>query len=1584
MYGGLSQGEQPAGTATVRTGFSNTSSFGVLFSILLLVVSLVALGVVGPATATTTPQETQLEAGTEGGFDILEYASNEGNTTEVTTTGLLTGIDEWREGDITTSDLLAIIDVWRSDDALLEVWFTDQDSTDGTLSVDRVVVDEMVASEFIVAIEDDDDEVLTDSDVLTAGEHTDVEVDDLNLESSEVDLSAVVYGTDDGDRDERFLVDDDPITQTALVSMPSGELVVENFDPDQTSADRGDEVSASVDVSNDTTLSNVGSTSETVTLQYVLENETGGIEVLDVNTTTVSPGETVTAEFAGTIEKTTTALDAVQLTQVVRVEDDEENADGDDIELSHSLQAAIDEAEEDGIVEASEGTFDESVTVDVKNLTVQGAGVDETTVTTDAFETVFAVQSANVTIEAFTFESGDTGIESNASLTVSENKFVDLETGIIVQDAGGAEVDGNTFEDVGMAVSIVGDAENGMVTDNQVDTDNDGVVFWGGEDGTPSTWEVTENNFDAMDTAVGFISHGDTTFDLDDGFTMSENNVNESDETGVALIEDEGGEFSGELLATDNWWGDSDGPGGVGPGDGAAVVEDVLFVPWLDAPYPDGDPVEPIDQPRAATLEADFVEFGGGSTFDDLNIVEYTLDDDGKDAEFDQVRVDIVPDDEGDLGVISSQAPEPSIEGIDPDHIMSEDGTPEHITVDSENVLVDDTSVDRSVPNGTAIYLDLDEQTTAQADGSGIGFETVEYRLFVEPDVKGTANVTLALKEDGELVGQTNRTDVNALSYDTRPKADWLDAEFVDGGTDTGADLRIAEYTLDPFRADATFEQIRVDVQPDDDSHLGFDETLEPSDILSDGGLSGYITVDGVDVEVDDVDAGGADDDPLVIEIEGEFTADAFGTGIVFETTNDGMWIEEMVSGTADVEMRLEDSSGEVVGETDIVEQESLGYSTIPQAVTFDADFVGDGTLTNDDIEVGEYTLSPVLPSATFEQIEVEISSNGETDVWFRGALGPGSFESGDGTTGHVTVDGDEILIDSVSVDEDQNPVTIELDETVTADAGGDGIEFRSTDETLFLNDSATGEADVTMALLDGDGEVVGNTDITDENALEYDTVAEADTLDARLFTDAWTWGTDTGTLGDGHPYENDLVIQEYTLDDDRGSGEFDQIRVEFDSEDISLAETLDAQNVSSADASSGYVSVDGDDVAVDAVDLGTDPQDSPFVIELEQTTSIDSDGSGLQFRTISGQLRFDTDVSTSADVTLTLEDEDGEVVDETEITDPDALQWETIPKVDGLSATLANENHTSTSEHLSRDDLRVVSYTLDSDYADAAFQEIRVEFDSDDLWLVGGLGPQHIESGDGTAEHITVDGDDVRIDDISLPGGNDSPFIIELDEEAVADAGGTGIEFETAGDRLVIGHNVSGTADVTLSLKDGEGETYSESEITDESALEYNTIPEGDEFDFEFINPEVATYQGIEELEYSLTDRGPAQFDQIYFEFIVPQQIVTFASSDTDEFEAGDGSSGYITVDGENVEIESVSRTTSDRAVRIDLVEETTLSTDGSGIEFETVDDILDIKPDANGYAEAIMRLESSDDEEVGETETEADDPPWFDTHLP
>lgn len=46
---------------------------------------------------------------------------------------------------------------------------------------------------------------------------------------------------------------------------------------------------------------------------------------------------------------------------------------------------------------------------------------------------------------------------------------------------------------------------------------------------------------------------------------------------------------SSNLTATSNWWGDEDGPGGDGPGDGAAVSSNVDFDPWLDGPFPDGE-----------------------------------------------------------------------------------------------------------------------------------------------------------------------------------------------------------------------------------------------------------------------------------------------------------------------------------------------------------------------------------------------------------------------------------------------------------------------------------------------------------------------------------------------------------------------------------------------------------------------------------------------------------------------------------------------------------------------------------------------------------------------------------------------------------------------------------------------------------------------------------------------------------------------------------------------------------------------------------------------------------------------------------
>ena len=44
-----------------------------------------------------------------------------------------------------------------------------------------------------------------------------------------------------------------------------------------------------------------------------------------------------------------------------------------------------------------------------------------------------------------------------------------------------------------------------------------------------------------------------------------------------------------EIDATNNWWGDPSGPSGAGPGTGDVVSDQVVYSPWLDAPYREGN-----------------------------------------------------------------------------------------------------------------------------------------------------------------------------------------------------------------------------------------------------------------------------------------------------------------------------------------------------------------------------------------------------------------------------------------------------------------------------------------------------------------------------------------------------------------------------------------------------------------------------------------------------------------------------------------------------------------------------------------------------------------------------------------------------------------------------------------------------------------------------------------------------------------------------------------------------------------------------------------------------------------------------------
>jgi len=85
-----------------------------------------------------------------------------------------------------------------------------------------------------------------------------------------------------------------------------------------------------------------------------------------------------------------------------------------------------------------------------------------------------------------------------------------------------------------------------------------------------------------------------------------------------------------EVDATHNWWGDADGPGGEGPGDGDAVSVGVLYEPWLGAAMTD----EPTgctadrDSGEDAFAETDNVsaDATGGDETTTITVAEYVDD----------------------------------------------------------------------------------------------------------------------------------------------------------------------------------------------------------------------------------------------------------------------------------------------------------------------------------------------------------------------------------------------------------------------------------------------------------------------------------------------------------------------------------------------------------------------------------------------------------------------------------------------------------------------------------------------------------------------------------------------------------------------------------------------------------------------------------------------------------------------------------------------------------------------------------------------------------------------------------------------
>lgn len=220
-----------------------------------------------------------------------------------------------------------------------------------------------------------------------------------------------------------------------------------------------------------------------------------------------------------------------------------------------------------------------------------GTDSDEVTIEDNAFgenEIALMVDAADVTVTGNVFghnyfaaivEADDGVVEDNSfgggeyglllsggTVTATQNVAADNRFGIILQTADSPtasenEITGN--HGVGLVTT-----ENTTVSENTL-SENDVGVGIGGDNVTMRYNAVLENEV-GIDVAAGANSTA-----------ISSNDI---------VGNDVGLEYAGDgtLDATLNWWGDASGPSGDGLGNGDAVVGNVDYVPWLDAPFGEG------------------------------------------------------------------------------------------------------------------------------------------------------------------------------------------------------------------------------------------------------------------------------------------------------------------------------------------------------------------------------------------------------------------------------------------------------------------------------------------------------------------------------------------------------------------------------------------------------------------------------------------------------------------------------------------------------------------------------------------------------------------------------------------------------------------------------------------------------------------------------------------------------------------------------------------------------------------------------------------------------------------------------------
>jgi len=176
-----------------------------------------------------------------------------------------------------------------------------------------------------------------------------------------------------------------------------------------------------------------------------------------------------------------------------------------------------------------------------------------------------AVDISQLTVESCTMGVMVSNAEANLDMCSIKGRSPDGGYGIEVMDNAQVTIANCEIRDCWKEAPQPGEAGIGVMVAIREEYE----AMWGVVDERPSTVNMTGST-------VSNNNGGICVYD-DGNLTANFNNIAGNDLLGVY------NEATEEVDATNNWWGDSSGPGGVGPGTGDSVSTNVAYDPWLGA-----------------------------------------------------------------------------------------------------------------------------------------------------------------------------------------------------------------------------------------------------------------------------------------------------------------------------------------------------------------------------------------------------------------------------------------------------------------------------------------------------------------------------------------------------------------------------------------------------------------------------------------------------------------------------------------------------------------------------------------------------------------------------------------------------------------------------------------------------------------------------------------------------------------------------------------------------------------------------------------------------------------------------------------